>query len=77
MGQVERIIIENGGDILEEVRLFNIYRGEQVQAGKKSVVFTLTYRDRQKTLTDREVVPVHEKVLKALKDELGAVLREM
>lgn len=77
VGQVERIIIENGGDILEEVRLFDIYRGEQVQAGKKSVAFTLTYRDRQKTLTDREVMPVHEKVLKALKDELDAVLREM
>ncbi|MDO4517597.1 MAG: hypothetical protein Q4B78_00135, partial [Bacillota bacterium] len=45
--------------------------------GKKSVAFTLVYRAKDKTLTDDEVTPVHEKVLKALESELNAVLRKM
>lgn len=77
VGDMEKVIRENGGNILEDVKLFDIYRGEQVEEGKKSVAFTLTYRDRNKTLTDEEVVPVHEKVLEALKNEFNAVLREM
>ncbi len=77
VGDVEKTIRKNGGEILEDVRLFDIYRGEQVEEGKKSVAFTLTYRDRQKTLTDEEVLPVHNQVLEALKDKYDAVLREM
>ena len=77
VGDIERVIRENGGRILEDVALFDIYRGEQVEEGKKSAAFTLTYRDSEKTLTDEEVVPVHEKVLGALKEKFNAVLREM
>lgn len=76
-GRVEALIRQNGGEILEEVRLFDIYRGEQVDKGKKSLAFTLTYRSREKTLTEEEVAPVHERVLEALKEELNAVLREV
>ncbi|MGI6722421.1 MAG: phenylalanine--tRNA ligase subunit beta [Anaerovoracaceae bacterium] len=77
VGDIEEAIRKSGGDLLESVELFDIYRGEQVEDGKKSVAFTLTYRDREKTLTDEEVVPVHEKVLGALKDEFNATLREV
>ena len=45
--------------------------------GKKSVAFSLVYRDRDKTLTDEEVTEVHSGVLDALKDKLNAVLREI
>ena len=54
-----------------------MYRGRQVEEGQKSVAFSLVYRDREKTLTDEEVSAVHTEVLKALKDNLNAVLREM
>ena len=54
-----------------------MYRGKQVDEGKKSVAFALTYRDRNKTLTDEEVAKVHNKVLDALKEKLNAVLREI
>jgi phenylalanyl-tRNA synthetase beta chain len=66
-----------GGQILENVRLFDVYRGEQVENGKKSVAFNLVYRDKDKTLTDQEVTDVHENVLHALKEKLNAVLRDM
>lgn len=77
VGAIEDIIRANGGKILEDVRLFDIYRGKQVEEGKKSAAFTLVYRDINKTLTDEEVTSVHNRVLEALEKELGAVLREM
>ena len=77
VGRIEKVIKEFGGKILETVRLFDVYRGQQVEDGKKSVAFSLVYRDKDKTLTDEEVTEVHSKVLDALKDKLNAVLREM
>ena len=77
VGRIEDVIRSYGGPILEEVRLFDVYRGKQVEEGKKSVAFSLIYRDKEKTLTDEEVTKVHSGVLDALKDKLNAVLREM
>jgi len=77
VGDMEQVIRSNGEDILEQVRLFDIYRGAQVAEGKKSVAFTLTYRDTNKTLTDEEVAKVHNQILAALKGTFNAVLREL
>ena len=77
VGRIEEVIRSSGGKLLEDVRLFDIYRGKQVEEGKKSVAFSLVYRDREKTLTDEEVAAVHTNVLNALEDNLNAVLREM
>ncbi len=77
VGKIEAVIKANGGSILENVKLFDVYRGKQVEEGKKSVAFTLTYRDKDKTLTDEDVAEVHNEVLEALKEKLNAVLREM
>ncbi|MFQ7012185.1 MAG: phenylalanine--tRNA ligase subunit beta, partial [Clostridia bacterium] len=51
VGRIEALIRKEGGRILENVKLFDVYRGKQVEEGKKSVAFTLTYRDKDKTLT--------------------------
>ncbi len=77
VGSIEKVIKSKGKSILESVRLFDVYRGKQIGEGKKSVAFTLVYRDRDKTLTDEKVAAVHDGVLAALKEELNAVLREM
>lgn len=77
VGEIENIIKEHGKSILEKVQLFDVYRGKQVAEGKKSVAFALTYRDKNKTLTDEDVAKVHEKVLEALEEKANAVLREM
>ncbi|MDO4176290.1 MAG: phenylalanine--tRNA ligase subunit beta [Bacillota bacterium] len=77
VGSIEKVIRQHGKAILESVRLFDVYRGKQVEEGKKSVAFTLVYRDKDKTLTDEEVAEVHGGVLEALRDKLNAVLREM
>lgn len=77
VGDLESIIRSKGTKLLESVALFDVYRGKQVPEGQKSVAFTLTYRATDRTLTDKDVIRVHDRVLAALKDERNVVLREM
>ena len=77
VGDIETVIKRSGGTILKEVKLFDIYRGKQIEEGKKSVAFALTYRDDNKTLTEEDVAPVHQELLLLLKERFNAVLREM
>jgi phenylalanyl-tRNA synthetase beta chain len=56
--------------------LFDVYRGDPVPAGKKSLAYTLTYRHEQRTLTDKEVAKVHSRIASQLGREVGAKLRE-
>ncbi|UCZ52209.1 phenylalanine--tRNA ligase subunit beta [Bacillus shivajii] len=72
---VEREIIELGGDLLTAVSLFDVYQGEHLESGKKSLAFSLRYQDPEKTLTEEDVTTVHEKVLAGLEERLGATLR--
>ncbi|MGK7377957.1 phenylalanine--tRNA ligase subunit beta [Planococcus sp. 1R117A] len=73
-GTIETVIRNAGGKLLKDVRVFDLYEGDNLEEGKKSVAFSLTYFDPEKTLTDEEVTNVHEKVLSAL-TEVGAELR--
>lgn len=73
-GTLETIIRQAGGKLLKEVKLFDIYEGDNVENGKKSIAFSLTYFDPERTLTDEEVVNAHDKVLNAL-TEADAQLR--
>ena len=74
--EIKTTIINQAGAILESVELFDIYRGKQVADGKKSAAFALVYRAKDRTLTDEDVVKVHDKVLKALEEKVKAVLRD-
>ncbi len=76
-GDLERCIRENAGELLEDVRLFDIYRGLPVPPGRKSAAFSLTYRSKERTLTDAEVDVLNDKVLSALKERYDASLREL
>jgi len=73
-GEIIEIIRNAGTKLLKEVKVFDVYEGDKMEAGKKSVAFSLTYFDPERTLTDEEVVSAHNKVLKAL-TEAGAELR--
>lgn len=64
-----------GGGLVEEVRLFDVYEGAQLGEGKKSLAFAIRYRDPERTLSDREISPVHDALVAALARELGAELR--
>jgi len=75
VAEIEAIFHKNRGNILESVSLFDVYKGEQIEAGKKSVAYSLTFRAKDKTLTDDEVAAVVNKILDDLKNKLNAELR--
>jgi len=68
-------IMEAGGELLEAARLFDVYQGDPIPAGKKSLAYRLTYRASDRTLKDDEVAKVHAKIARAAEKRLGAVLR--
>lgn len=72
---IEKALKRRGGEYLEEIRLFDVYKGEQVPEGKKSVAYTLVFRSPERTLVDDEVNRAVEDMLNELKTEFGAVLR--
>ena len=75
VGQVEDIIEKEGGKLVEEYHLFDIYEGAQILAGYKSVAYSITFRAADHTLEDKEVNAVMDKILNALTG-LGIELRK-
>lgn len=74
--EIEKIISQKGGNILESYKLFDVYRGNQVPEGCKSVAYTLTYRHKERTLTDEDVNKVHEGIVNTIAQQLGGTLRD-
>jgi phenylalanyl-tRNA synthetase beta chain len=72
--EVEALIRQTGGKLLTEVKLFDVYRGEQIGEGKKSLAYSLTYQS-DKTMTDAEAAAIRKKIVKRLEHEVGAKLR--
>jgi phenylalanyl-tRNA synthetase beta chain len=64
-----------GGELLANVRLFDVYRGEQIGAGKKSLAFSLAYQAGDRTLTSTEATTIRERIMQALEKELGGKVR--
>ena len=71
---IYNVIESINSKLITNIELFDLYVGAELLAGKKSIALTITYSDKEKTLTDEEVTKVHNKVLKAL-DEYGAIIR--
>lgn len=74
-GQVEEVIRENGGKLLEDYHLFDIYEGENVAADEKSLAYSIRFRAKDRTLEDKDVTTVMDKILKKL-ESLGVSLRQ-
>ncbi|SHJ62367.1 phenylalanyl-tRNA synthetase beta subunit [Clostridium cavendishii DSM 21758] len=72
---IEETIKKTGGNYVETVKLFDVYKGKQIPEGKKSIAYAIVYRDATKTLEDKDINKVHDKILKALEFKLGAQLR--
>ena len=73
--QVAELIRQTGGKLLIDVRLFDVYRGGQVPAGKKSLAYALTFQAPDRTLTDEDTKKLRGKIVARLERELGATLR--
>jgi phenylalanyl-tRNA synthetase beta chain len=74
-GDVEEVIRKNGGKLLEEYHLFDVYEGSQILEGHKSMAYSVTLRSKDHTLTEEEITAVMNGILKGL-SELGVELRQ-
>ncbi|MDQ2087031.1 phenylalanine--tRNA ligase subunit beta [Herbivorax sp. ANBcel31] len=73
--EIEDILKQRGGKILEEIKLFDVYKGKQVPDGMKSVAYSITFRAADKTLKEEDVNKAMKKILDGLKKNIGAELR--
>ncbi len=74
VASIEKIIVKAGGHMLESVQLFDVYRGAQIAAGKKSVAYSLKFRVADRTLSDEDIDPAMEKIFTKLREN-NCVLR--
>jgi phenylalanyl-tRNA synthetase beta chain len=72
---IERVIRKAGGILLESVELFDEYRGKNVPEGQRSLAFRLVYRASDRTLTEEDIEPVHQKVRESLVEKFRVDLR--
>jgi len=74
-GEIESVFKKYGTKNLENFSLFDIYEGEQVREGRKSMAYSLVFRASDRSLSDDDVNPAIEKILKGLSD-IGVELRK-
>lgn len=72
--KLERAIVQGAGALLEKINLFDVYKGEQIQSGKKSVAFSIVLRSNDSTMTDEHTAGIMKKIMKEL-EKSGANLR--
>ena len=75
-GAVVAAAREAAGDELREIRVFDVYRGEPVPAGRKSVAFSVAFQSPERTLADDDAVRLRGAIVDALRERFGAELRE-
>lgn len=74
VGQIESVIAQRGGKILEDYQLFDIYEGNQIKEGYKSVAYSITFRAKDRTLEETDVTAAMKKILNGL-ESMGIELR--
>jgi phenylalanyl-tRNA synthetase beta chain len=75
-GEVTAVIQRTGGALLKEVELFDVYQGDRIPAGKKSLAYHLAFQSPSKTLTDKEVSKSRQRIVEQLNRQFGAKLRD-
>ncbi len=73
--QIEELLRQTGGRLLKDVRLFDVYRGAQIPAGKKSLAYSLTFQSVDKTLKDKDVQKLRNRMVTRLSRVVGGSLR--
>ena len=75
VGQIEQIIEQRGGKLLESYALFDLYEGSQIKEGFKSVAYSITFRAKDRTLEEADVTAAMKKILNGL-EQMGIELRQ-
>jgi phenylalanyl-tRNA synthetase beta chain len=72
---IEEVMRKAGGSLLVDVELFDIFRGEQIGEGKKSLAYRLTYQSAERTLNESDAARLRNAIVQGLEHELGAQIR--
>jgi phenylalanyl-tRNA synthetase beta chain len=75
VGEITQVMLKAGGKKLEKVELFDEYKGENVESGKRSLAFNLVYRSAEGTLKDSDIDPIHNKIRQTLEKQFAVTLR--
>ncbi|QCX32935.1 phenylalanine--tRNA ligase subunit beta [Caloramator sp. E03] len=75
VSELEKTIKKSGNELIESIKLFDVYKGKQIPEGLKSVAFSITFRAEDRTLKDEEVNKIHESIIDTLKKKFNAQLR--
>jgi phenylalanyl-tRNA synthetase beta chain len=73
--EMRNLILENGGELLKNVTVFDVYTGKSIEPGKKNIAYSLFFQSEQRTLTDEEVEKSTKRIIAKLEDQFGAKLR--
>ena len=73
---IEKVIKKVSGRLLTEVNVFDVYEGENIGKDKKSIAYSLTFQDPNKTLTDEEVTVIFNKIIEEVKKQIGGEVRD-
>ena len=74
--EIQKEIKKSGGKLLTNVTVFDIYHGENISEGKKSIAYNLTFEDYTRTLTEEEVMGVFNNIIKTIENKFNASLRD-
>ncbi len=75
IGLLERIIKESDENIIQEVKTFDVYEGDNIPKGKKSIAINVTIQAKNRTLTDKDLDEISQKIIEAVKNKSGATIR--
>jgi len=75
-GKLMEIIKQESGEILSDIHIFDLYRGENIGSGKKSIAFRLTFSSKERTLEDKDIFPIIDRIEKRVQKELSGSLRK-
>jgi len=73
--KIKEVIFASAGSMLEEIELIDYYKGKQIEPNFKGLTLSLGYRCLERTLTEAEIIPIHENIIQALKEKLNARIR--
>ncbi|HLQ72263.1 MAG TPA: phenylalanine--tRNA ligase subunit beta, partial [Bacillota bacterium] len=75
-GAIEEMIVKIGAPLVKHVYVFDVYKGENLPDGKKSVAYSLLYRDPYKTLSDTDIEKSYQEIIKTINETFGTYVRE-
>ena len=74
-GEVMAVLKQVGGELMTECRLFDVYSGDRIEKGMRSLAFSLVFRSAERTLTDEEIEGPFQQILAAMEQRFDAKLR--